>query len=359
MSEKNVGRTLKCLPKLSYVLLSHNREKYIRQAIESAFAQDYEGELEYIFSDDCSTDRTFEIIKECVASYIGNRRVVVTQTPHNMHLAGNTNHAVQFATGDFVIRADDDDLSTVDRCSQIGRAIAEHPGCSYVFANHKKFTDKDERQIVKLCSRPDELVQARKIYKLKDAVAAIDHFRRDGCLHQAWSLKVYKIFGSLPIEGYYVDDVMCHYRAVVLGDGVYIPSTLAYIRKASMNMSSGEDDGQRGYSSIIRKEKFYDKYMHITYAPLKATINTIVSYLKDTTPEDVHIAQPFFDMLNEDMRKRAILRSYWRKGTINRFRIRRLMKYRGLYPLLRCLPMPIFAALLAMRCILTAFRCRG
>ena len=40
------------LPKLSYVLLSHNREKYIRGAIESAFAQDYEGELEYIFSDD-------------------------------------------------------------------------------------------------------------------------------------------------------------------------------------------------------------------------------------------------------------------------------------------------------------------
>ena len=48
--------------------LSHNREKYIRAAIESAFAQDYEGEMEYIFSDDCSTDRTFEIIQECVAA---------------------------------------------------------------------------------------------------------------------------------------------------------------------------------------------------------------------------------------------------------------------------------------------------
>ena len=74
------------LPKLSYVLLSHNREQYIRTAVESAFAQDYEGELEYIFSDDCSTDRTYEILKECVDAYKGPRRVVLTQTPRNLHL---------------------------------------------------------------------------------------------------------------------------------------------------------------------------------------------------------------------------------------------------------------------------------
>ena len=73
------------LPKLSYVLLSHNREKYIRQAIESAFAQDYEGELEYIFSDDCSTDRTYEIIKECVAAYKGNVMYAGRRSPNSLY----------------------------------------------------------------------------------------------------------------------------------------------------------------------------------------------------------------------------------------------------------------------------------
>lgn len=136
------------LPKLSYVLLSHNREKYIRAAIESAFAQDYEGELEYIFSDDCSTDRTFEIIKECVAAYKGNRRVVVTQTPRNLHLAGNTNHAVQFITSDWIVRADDDDISTADRCTLVGRAIAANPGCSFVYTRLETFDADNEANII-------------------------------------------------------------------------------------------------------------------------------------------------------------------------------------------------------------------
>lgn len=339
-----MASTTKKLPKLSYVLLSHNREKYIRQAIESAFAQDYEGELEYIFSDDCSTDKTYEIIKECVAAYKGNRRVVVTQTPRNMHLAGHTNHAVQFATGDFVIRADDDDLSTVDRCSLIGQAVAEHPGCSYVFADLQYFIDKDELEIIKKTISPSVPASVGNVYTLADAVDAVAHFKAFGCLHQAWSLDVYRIFGNLPEDGYYVDDVMCHFRAIALGDGVYIPATLAYVRKASFNMSSGGNDGKRGYSAIMRLEKFNDKYMNITYAPLKSTINNVEEYLMTNKPENVEQVIPFISALRQDLHRQSIERSYWRKGTLNRFRIRRALGRRGLFSLIRCLPMPVFAA---------------
>lgn len=99
------------------------------------------------FSDDCSTDRTFEIIQECVAAYKGGRRVVVTQPPTNQHLAGNTNHAIQFVESDWIVRADDDDLSSVDRCSIIGRAIAEHPEASFVFTRMENFTDENAGEI--------------------------------------------------------------------------------------------------------------------------------------------------------------------------------------------------------------------
>ena len=185
------------LPKLSYVLLSHNREKYIRGAIESAFAQDYEGELEYIFSDDCSTDRTFEIIKECVAAYKGNRRVVVTQPPKNLHLAGNTNHAVQFVKSDWIIRADDDDYSAINRCSLIGNAIANNPGLSFVVTGVRYFTASEEESILKesqkisvepvltnICSSENTIFNCRK-YSYK-----------------VWSIRTYNAFPPLPPEGY-------------------------------------------------------------------------------------------------------------------------------------------------------------
>ena len=208
-----VQTTMGSLPKLSYVLLSYNREKYIRLAIESAFAQDYEGELEYIFSDDCSTDRSFEIIKECVAAYKGNRRVIVTQTPHNMHLAAHTNHAVQFATGDFVIRADDDDLSTVDRCSLIGKAIAEHPGCSSVIARICEFVDDEEEAVLVRCKKKATVEGEPVVLDVTEGFDGVSEFFASERSNKAWRIDVYRAFPPLPDDAYWVDDLICMYRA--------------------------------------------------------------------------------------------------------------------------------------------------
>ena len=57
-------------PLVTFALFAYNQEKYIREAIEGAFAQTYEP-LEIILSDDCSVDRTFEIMTEMVVNYRG------------------------------------------------------------------------------------------------------------------------------------------------------------------------------------------------------------------------------------------------------------------------------------------------
>lgn len=330
------------LPKLSYVLLSHNREKYIRTAIESAFAQDYEGELEYIFSDDCSTDRTFEIIKECVAAYKGNRRVVVTQTPRNLHLAGNTNHAVQFATGDFVIRADDDDISCIDRCSIIGNAIAQYPNAKCVFTKMEHFVNETEQETIEIASAERNISPIISLFSIEKDDNPLALFCQKKCLHQAWAIDVYREFGPLPIDGYYVDDFMCLYRASVLGAGIVIDVCTSYIRQGSTNMCRGGDDGSSGYKAIIRREVFNDNYLNITYRPLKETVEEVSAYLHNN-----NITAPHFEeIIKSDLAKRDIEKSYWRKGTLNRLRINRALRRTSGYDFIRSLPMPIYAALL-------------
>jgi len=336
------------LPKLSYVLLSHNREKYIRGAIESAFAQDYEGELEYIISDDCSTDRTFEIINECVSAYKGDRRVVVTQTPRNMNLAGNTNHALQYVTGDFVIRADDDDYSTIDRCFQIARAISMHPGCSSVTTRLIKFTDTDDEVIRERCMQKSDVHGDCTILDIVNGFDGVSEFFAENRSNKVWRTDVYRAFSCLPDDAYWVDDLICQYRANVLGFCVSVPVVTVMARQASLNMSSGGNDGKRGFSAIMRLEKFNDEYMNTTFAPLEKTISELESFMKQNRPDDYTKASVFFATLREDMCKRAVLRTYWRKGSLNRLRIRQEMKFMGLFSLLRCLPMPIFAFLLAI-----------
>ena len=330
------------LPKLSYVLLSHNREKYIRAAIESAFAQDYEGELEYIFSDDCSTDSTFEIIKECVAAYKGNRRVVVTQTPRNLHLAGNTNHAVQFVTSDWIVRADDDDISTADRCTLVGRAIAANPGCSFVYTRLETFDADNEADIISRSSLHRTEAESYRFDVLQGGSGMWAYFSGAFVLHQVWSTRHFKIYGDLPEQGFWVDDVISNMRCCTLGYGVQVEAVTSYIRCNAGNMSRGGIHEQRGYNSIIQLERFNDKYHNTTIKPLSLTLQQIMQYLQ----MNGITAPTFIEDIIRDLEERKMLATFWRKGILNRIRISRALGYRGLFSMLRCLPLPVFAALL-------------
>ncbi len=338
------------LPKLSYVLLSHNREQYIRAAIESAFAQEYEGELEYIFSDDCSTDNTFAIIQECVAAYKGSRRVVVTQTAKNCHLADHTNHAVSFVESDWIVRADDDDYSAIDRCALIGRAIAENPGCRYVVTGLQRFTDTDDAMAQATSLIPCGINVTYRSADIRHGYAPLPGHTPKIYSYKAWHMEVFRKFGPLEHNAYYVDDLTCYYRANLLGRGIYIENAPAVlVRDGSGNMCRGGDDNSRGYHSIIRLEKFNDKYYNLTYEPLAHELESYRHYVaKLGASHDSHAIGPFLHSLERDLVTRDLWRSYWRKGTINRLRIAFKLKQRGIFSLLRCLPLPIFAAIQAM-----------
>ncbi len=101
-------------PLVSYIVVCYKQEQFIRDAIRSAFEQTYEP-LEIIFSDDCSPDRTFEIIKEEVDSYRGPHRIILCRNEKNLGIAGNVNHAFQSAHGQFFVMAAGDDISIPDR----------------------------------------------------------------------------------------------------------------------------------------------------------------------------------------------------------------------------------------------------
>ena len=335
------------LPKLSYVLLSHNREKYIRAAIESAFAQDYEGELEYIFSDDCSTDRTFEIIKECVAAYKGNRRVVVTQTPRNLHLAGNTNHAVQFVESDWVVRADDDDYSAIDRCSIIGNAIASHPHAKYIALRMTTFTEKESsHQFEKaMCASVKGI-----IYKIVDARKGdVERFCGGPYSYKVWHADVYRQFSKLDLNAYYIDDLIAFFRAVALGYGVYIESApMVYALNSDTNMCRGGIKAKSLYEKCINHEKFFHQYHNLTYAPMRSAVREIEAHLSSHLDmKDREKLNDFLNYMRKDVETRKMMKDYWNKSILYRLLVIHRLKQYSVYNLLRTLPLPLFAHLYA------------
>lgn len=104
-------------PLVTFALLVYNQRDFIRDAIHGAFSQDYEN-LEIVISDDCSTDDTFEIIKQEVANYAGPHKVLINRNEPNLGISAHFNKVVhELCHGDYIVVAAGDDVSLPARVS--------------------------------------------------------------------------------------------------------------------------------------------------------------------------------------------------------------------------------------------------
>src|SRR5258708_29983030 len=101
-------------PLLTFSIGAYNQEPFIRQAVLGAFAQTY-SPLQIILSDDCSSDRTFDIMAEMAAAYRGPHEVVLNRNPKNVGLVAHINRVVQLTRGELLVVSAGDDISLPHR----------------------------------------------------------------------------------------------------------------------------------------------------------------------------------------------------------------------------------------------------
>ncbi|MDR3368608.1 glycosyltransferase [Rhodoferax sp.] len=105
-------------PLVSFALFAYNQEKYIREAVEGALAQTY-SPLQIILSDDCSSDRTFQIMQEMVTEYAGTHEILLIRNEINIGLAEHINRVAKLCKGELIIVAAGDDISMTFRTSRL------------------------------------------------------------------------------------------------------------------------------------------------------------------------------------------------------------------------------------------------
>lgn len=89
---------------VSIVMPSYNSEKYIKDSIQSVLNQTYTN-WELLIVDDCSTDKTVEIIKS-----FKDERIMLFQNDTNSGAAISRNWALREAKGKWIAFLDSDDL---------------------------------------------------------------------------------------------------------------------------------------------------------------------------------------------------------------------------------------------------------
>lgn len=96
--------------KVTVILITYNQEIYIRQAIESILMQRFNGDLELIVADDCSTDATLNIIKsfEKVSPF----PFIYLPREHNLGHPKNYQRAFAASDGEFIAILEGDDYWT-------------------------------------------------------------------------------------------------------------------------------------------------------------------------------------------------------------------------------------------------------
>lgn len=106
-------------PKVSILVPIFGVENYIEKCAVSLFQQTYYN-LEYIFVDDCTLDKSLDVLYSVLQKYPDRRNQVrIIKHEHNKGLAAARNTAVAVATGTFVIHVDSDDYiekDTVEKC---------------------------------------------------------------------------------------------------------------------------------------------------------------------------------------------------------------------------------------------------
>ncbi len=93
--------------KLSVLIPVYGVEKYIERCARSVLSQGY-ADVEYIFIDDASPDRSIEILRDVLKEY-PNRDVRILAHARNLGLAAARNTAIDAATGNYILHVDSDD----------------------------------------------------------------------------------------------------------------------------------------------------------------------------------------------------------------------------------------------------------
>lgn len=235
-------------PKATIMIPTYNQAYYIKQAIDSALAQDYSN-LEVVVSDDASTDNTMDI----VASYTDSR-VKYFRNNQNLGRVGNYRKTLyEYAKGKYVLNLDGDDW-LVDN-SYLSKAVAmleSDEDIILVFGKQKLYFEKDHSYFepTNKCLPRSNVLDGNTLF--------LEHTARRISIPHLSS--VYRRKEAIE-EGFFVNDIIGSdadsIRRLILGKKVGFVNTFAGIWRIHSTNASQQNSYQDAIQNLESIEALY------------------------------------------------------------------------------------------------------
>jgi glycosyltransferase involved in cell wall biosynthesis len=212
------------MPLVTFALICFNQEEYVQEAIQSAFSQTY-SPLEILISDDCSIDRTYQIIKQMTNDYKGPHKVTYSRSPKNLGIAAHINKINLLARGELIVVAAGDDISMPERTQRlVDEYLSSYKLANYFYSSVQAI--KTDGTAIGILNSPGA---KNSNSKLK---AALSPYPLAIGATQAWTKLLVRAFCPLR-SVVWADDQVLGVRGLLMGPIRCVDEPLVYYRVGS------------------------------------------------------------------------------------------------------------------------------
>ena len=253
MEQTSFASSLEKRPLITFALFAYNQEDLVKEAVEGALSQTY-SPLEIILSDDCSIDRTFEVMKEMANAYKGPHQVKVRRQPVNDGLLNHVCAVVSEMSGEIMVLAAGDDVSVSQRVETI--VAAWTPSCIGLFS------------ACDLISKDGKILEKNWLPTAgaRDRLPWLKEIRSDLFVYGASSCYHRSILEELPLsvsKVYSEDTPLNLLLQLNSGDIQICPEALVKYRVHRNSISSSNLPSKPSFDTIMREEKSHAKHIRI------------------------------------------------------------------------------------------------
>lgn len=263
------------LPVVSVLMTAYNREKYIAEAIESVLDSTFKN-FELIIVDDCSTDRTFSIVKEFESK---DSRVKVFLNDNNLGDYPNRNKAASLAIGEIIMSVDSDDTIIKSAISHIVKLFETYPQSNFLTLNRDNFF------------KQETVISSKELIRRHFLQATNLHY---GPGATAIRTKYFKDIGGFPVIYGPANDM--YYNIMAASKSPIILCKLEFL---NYRIHDGQEVNNK-FSYLHNGYKYFNDILHLTELPLEQKEINIL-YLKNKRRFIVNLYN--FFIKNRDIRK--------------------------------------------------------
>ena len=124
------------MKEVSIIIPIYNVERYVAECLNSVISQTYDhSKIECIIVDDCTPDRSMDIINNMIGQYKGEMTFIIKRHYTNKGLSASRNTGLKNATAEFVYFIDSDDYLYPNSLKSLYDAHLMHQDAELIIGN--------------------------------------------------------------------------------------------------------------------------------------------------------------------------------------------------------------------------------